>query len=153
MTASSETKIDSYILCPKAIRPCARIDYLVSPDYWQQIEALFHAAMERDRTERDAFLDQACVGDEVRREVESLIAQATARTNLLDRPAWALDEGLSAAISTHIPLTPGMQIGHTRLENGWALAEWVRNGRGKMVVSSAIRTWTSARRRANFRFS
>jgi hypothetical protein len=83
----------------------------VSPDLWQQIEALFHAAMERDRTERDAFLDQACVGDEVRREVESLIAQATARTNLLARPAWALDEGLSAAISTHIPLTPGMQIG------------------------------------------
>jgi serine/threonine protein kinase len=83
----------------------------VSPDLWPQIEALFHAAMEQDRAERDAFLDHACVGDEVRREVESLIAQATVRTNLLDRPAWALDESLSAAISTHIPLTPGMQIG------------------------------------------
>jgi hypothetical protein len=30
--------------------------------------------MERDRTERDAFLEQACIGDEVRREVEPLIA-------------------------------------------------------------------------------
>ena len=47
----------------------------MTPERWQQIERLFHATLEREPTQRTAFLAQACGGDEeLRREVESLIA-------------------------------------------------------------------------------
>jgi eukaryotic-like serine/threonine-protein kinase len=42
---------------------------------WPTIERLYHAAVERNATERHAFLTEACAGDEaLRREVESLLA-------------------------------------------------------------------------------
>jgi len=43
---------------------------------WSRVEAVYHAARERDVRERAAFLDAACEGDEdLRREVESLLGQ------------------------------------------------------------------------------
>ncbi|RPJ57137.1 MAG: hypothetical protein EHM23_21550, partial [Acidobacteria bacterium] len=42
---------------------------------WRQVEALFHAALEREPNERSAFLARECAGDEsMRLEVESLLA-------------------------------------------------------------------------------
>ncbi|MDT8341052.1 MAG: serine/threonine-protein kinase [Longimicrobiales bacterium] len=47
------------------------------PDRWARVEALFSGALERPAGERDAFLREACAGDEaLRREVESLLAAA-----------------------------------------------------------------------------
>jgi serine/threonine protein kinase/tetratricopeptide (TPR) repeat protein len=47
----------------------------MTPERWQQIEKLFQSAIERPTDEREAFLDQACAGDnQLRSEVESLIA-------------------------------------------------------------------------------
>lgn len=44
---------------------------------WQEIERLYHAARELDKTARAAFLAQACDGDDdLRREVERLLVQA-----------------------------------------------------------------------------
>jgi hypothetical protein len=61
------------------------------PERWRQIEGLYQAALERDITERAAFLDGACVGDEeLRREVESLLAaeaQAKESEDFLNQPA------------------------------------------------------------------
>jgi hypothetical protein len=38
----------------------------------RQVTSIFHSAIERDGTERHAFLDGACSGDKsLRREVES----------------------------------------------------------------------------------
>jgi serine/threonine protein kinase len=88
----------------------------VSSEQWQQIEALFHAALEREPGEREAFLAQACADDQLLREVEALLAQEPCRTNLLDRPAWAVAEGLTAWASTQTELPPGMQIGPYRIE-------------------------------------
>ena len=49
-----------------------------APDRRSRVEALYHAALERDAGERAAFLDAACGGDaDLRREVESLLAQPT----------------------------------------------------------------------------
>jgi hypothetical protein len=46
----------------------------MKPERWQQIDQVLEAALERDRNEWAAFLDQACAGDEeLRREVESLL--------------------------------------------------------------------------------
>jgi serine/threonine-protein kinase len=42
---------------------------------WQQIESLFQQALERDPTERNAWLREACHGDsDLQREVASLLA-------------------------------------------------------------------------------
>lgn len=46
----------------------------MTPDRRKQVEHLYHAALEYEESERAAFLQEACAGDEVlRREVESLL--------------------------------------------------------------------------------
>jgi serine/threonine protein kinase len=55
----------------------------MTPERFQQIEALYHAAREKNAKERAALLAEA--DPEVRREVESLLAQPGAE--FLDRPA------------------------------------------------------------------
>ena len=41
---------------------------------WQQLENVYHAALERDAEERVRFLDEACRDDEfLRKEVQSLL--------------------------------------------------------------------------------
>ena len=48
----------------------------MSSERWHQIEDLYHAALERDPGRRAGFLAEACRDDEeLRREVESLLAQ------------------------------------------------------------------------------
>jgi Tol biopolymer transport system component/predicted Ser/Thr protein kinase len=60
---------------------------------WRKIEEIYQSAAERKPEERDAFLAAACNGDaELRREVESLLAQDSHDTPL-DRPAWELASG------------------------------------------------------------
>ena len=60
---------------------------------WAQLENLYHAALERPADARSSYLDTACGGDaELRREVESLLAQDSASP--LDRPAWEQAGGL-----------------------------------------------------------
>jgi eukaryotic-like serine/threonine-protein kinase len=51
----------------------------MTPDRWAEVERLYHAALGRDVGERAVFLRDACAGDEeLRREVESLLAQSAA---------------------------------------------------------------------------
>ena len=60
-------------------------------DRWSRVEALYHAARERDAAERAAFLDAACKGDvDLRRDVESLLAQSTSGDGFLSEPAVAV---------------------------------------------------------------
>jgi eukaryotic-like serine/threonine-protein kinase len=47
----------------------------MTPERWRNVERIFQAALDREASERSAFLDDACAGDaELRREVESLLA-------------------------------------------------------------------------------
>ena len=60
----------------------------MASDRLTQIEQLFHSAMERKPSERAAFLEKACGGDEaLRREVESLLTHDADAARVLDRPA------------------------------------------------------------------
>ena len=55
---------------------------------WQQIERICHEALEREKSQRAAFLEEACGGDEtLRREVEQLLAQETKAEDFLEAPA------------------------------------------------------------------
>ena len=78
----------------------------MKPDPWQQIDALFHAVAERAPHERAAFLAETCDDEELRREVESLLAadsaaeeMATAKlpaqvaVEMLDKPLARITAG------------------------------------------------------------
>lgn len=58
---------------------------------WERIEAIFHAALPLEGGERDAYLDDACDGDDrLRREVESLLAAFRGREGFMEEPAFGL---------------------------------------------------------------
>src|SRR5215510_13228663 len=82
---------------------------------WQQIETLYHAALEHEPDARDAFLAQACEGDEeLRREVEELLRHDGAegsfmQDNALAVAAQALDP--NELSQTAPQLFPGQGIG------------------------------------------
>ncbi|HME00902.1 MAG TPA: protein kinase [Terriglobia bacterium] len=60
----------------------------MGPERYRQIGRLYHAALEREPGQRSAFLKEACVGDEdLRREVESLLAQDDGSDGFLEAPA------------------------------------------------------------------
>jgi serine/threonine protein kinase len=64
---------------------------------WRQIESLYNAALERDATERAAFLIEACAGnDELRREVESLLAVHEQAGGFMAAPALEIAAQLIA---------------------------------------------------------
>jgi serine/threonine protein kinase len=63
----------------------------VTPERWRQINELFHAALERDRSTREAFLREATRGDEeLLREVRSLLAKHFKSGEFLEQPAWGV---------------------------------------------------------------
>jgi serine/threonine protein kinase/tetratricopeptide (TPR) repeat protein len=87
---------------------------------WRQIEQLYHSAKERDPGQRRAYLTDACRGDEdLRREIESLLAQDTSREGVLDRPAADLlgdstvsqFAGATDRGSDHLEFAPGTVLG------------------------------------------
>ena len=88
---------------------------------WRQVEQLYHSAKERDPAQRHAFLAEVCRGDEeLRREIESLLAQDTSRECVLDRPAVELMGDSTAshlAEAAHLdpdrpdPFVPGALLG------------------------------------------
>ncbi len=57
----------------------------MTPERWQQVKELFNAALERDASQRAAFLHQACSGDlTLHQQVESLLALHESSDRLLD---------------------------------------------------------------------
>jgi len=63
----------------------------MTPERWQQVEALYHAARAQAPDARSTFLAAACAGDvELRREVESLLTQTRSADGFLSEPARAL---------------------------------------------------------------
>ena len=55
---------------------------------WEQVERIYHSALEREPSERAAFLQQACRGDEaLRGEVESLLVYHEKAEDFIEAPA------------------------------------------------------------------
>src|SRR5262245_60294320 len=66
----------------------------MTDERWQHVKALFQAAVERPAVERTAFLAAACRGnDDLRREVESLLASDASDSGALDRLPIAAGAG------------------------------------------------------------
>jgi serine/threonine protein kinase/Tol biopolymer transport system component len=63
----------------------------MNSERWQQVENLYHSALELGADERDDFLSVACAGDEaLRRDVLSLLASTGSADGFLSEPALSL---------------------------------------------------------------
>src|SRR5260370_38637648 len=102
----------------------------MKPERWQQIDQVLEAALERERNERAAFLDQACAGDEeLRREVESLLrAHEQAGSFIEELPPEADEEILQEHQSESLI---GKQLGSYRIE-----ALLGRGGSGRLYLAT-----------------
>jgi hypothetical protein len=80
----------------------------MTPERWQQVTAIFHAARVREGDSRDAFLARTCSADhELRREVEAMLKA--------DDEASQVDPIASTEILPQ--LSPGTALGHTKSRN------------------------------------
>jgi len=71
----------------------------MTPERWARIKEIFHSALERDESQREKYLKDACGPDaDLRREVEDLLRERTG-PNALTSPVRALD--LSGRTVTH----------------------------------------------------
>src|SRR6185503_18544697 len=62
----------------------------MTPERWQAVDRIYHAALARDVAARATFLADACAGDDaLRREVESLLAQPSRAARFMSTPAAA----------------------------------------------------------------
>jgi serine/threonine protein kinase/tetratricopeptide (TPR) repeat protein len=70
-------------------------------DRWKKLDNLLHAALERTPEERDAFLREACPGDEgLEREARSLLALEEKAGAFLEKPAMQLGVQLAVGEQT-----------------------------------------------------
>ena len=81
---------------------------------WQQLDRLLHSALERQRSERAAFLDEACAGDQtLHKQIEELLAAQDEAGNLIEQPA--IDVEARSVAKDHNPLSVGQTISHYRI--------------------------------------
>ncbi|HZP33504.1 MAG TPA: protein kinase [Candidatus Acidoferrales bacterium] len=72
----------------------------MNPEQWRQVKAVLAVALEKAPGERDSYLDQVCVEESVRTEVESLLAAHEDSDGFLEPPAVERE-----------PLPNGTQLG------------------------------------------
>ena len=95
----------------------------MKPEHWQKIEELYHSALERESSQRVAFLKEACAGEEsLFREVRSLLEHEEKLGTFMEHPAMdvvgealAKQKGPSTEVEkqTHGPL--GQTVSHYRV--------------------------------------
>src|SRR5258708_15360270 len=62
----------------------------MKPERWGRIESIFHKVLEAEESRRAAVLEESCAGDEdLRREVESLLAHHSEGGGFIETPAFA----------------------------------------------------------------
>ena len=93
----------------------------MKPERWSKIESIFHKALEADESRRGSVIEESCAGDEeLRREVESLLAHHSDSASFIEKPAFAVQVNTSSAR----PVTPaaaprpdlrGVAVGHYRI--------------------------------------
>jgi serine/threonine protein kinase/Tol biopolymer transport system component len=82
----------------------------MTPERWQQVKEIFNSAIAHRAEERSLFISRACSGDdELRSEVESLIASHEESGSFIDKPAFEAAASLLA--NEKAELKSGQTIG------------------------------------------
>lgn len=108
----------------------------MKPQNWQETKRLFHQGLELSASERQAFLERACNGDEeLRRSVESLLAAHYNAGDFIVEPALVEAGVVGQADGTRAALPEetsfaGRQIGHYRI-----VSELGRGGMGAVFLA------------------
>lgn len=88
----------------------------MTPERWKQVESLFHASLELPPSQRSAFLDEACAGDEeLRREVASLIASHEQAHTFIESPPNDVAAGMLADQQAQSVI--GRTLGHYKIQS------------------------------------
>jgi serine/threonine protein kinase/Flp pilus assembly protein TadD len=88
----------------------------MTPERWQQINELYHAAVELDANRQATFLNQACAGDAgLRDEVESLIASHDQARSFIAEPALKVAARVLA--EDQVTSLVGRRFSHYRIES------------------------------------
>jgi Tol biopolymer transport system component/tRNA A-37 threonylcarbamoyl transferase component Bud32 len=88
----------------------------MTPERWQRVEELYHAAYDRPSGERAAFLAEACREDQVlRRQVESLLNESS-HDGFLAAPTLGTAAELASSIRHTLPDMTGQSLGGYRLD-------------------------------------
>jgi eukaryotic-like serine/threonine-protein kinase len=78
----------------------------MDPERWKQVDNVLQSALDREPQEREAFLRQACAGDDaLEREVRSLLSHEQSAERFMDRPAME--------IAARVIANSGFPAGHT----------------------------------------
>ena len=86
----------------------------MKPERWQQLDRLFHSALQREPGERSALLDKECAGNAgLRREVEALLAAHAEAGSFIEKPAFDVEARSVAADQNE--LVVGQTIGHYQI--------------------------------------
>jgi serine/threonine protein kinase len=108
----------------------------VNTQRWERVQAVFHAALERNPEDLDAFLDRECAGDhDLREEVASLLKSY--RSGFLSPPVTTVDSLPTQHRADDVP-RPGEHVGQYVVER--------EIGRGGMGVVFLARDTTLGRR-------
>jgi len=90
----------------------------MKPERWQEVEELYHSALEHEEGRRPEFLREACAGDpELLRQVESLLAYEKPAEKFIEAPAMAMAAKALAqdqAYPLHEPAR-GESVSHYRI--------------------------------------
>jgi uncharacterized repeat protein (TIGR03803 family) len=96
---------------------------------WQRVEWLYHAALERKPARRTTFLEESCgLDQDLRREVEEMLALGERHESFLERPALEIALG-----------GDGMTTGQIRLAFEAALARKAGGSGGKFCLDPGAR--------------
>jgi serine/threonine protein kinase/TolB-like protein/Tfp pilus assembly protein PilF len=101
----------------------------MTPERWQRVKEIFDAALQIEPAKRSAFLSNACGGDDdLRNEVETLIASHEKDGSFIDAPAY--EAAAEQIVNNQAELKAGQTIGHYEV-----LSTLGRGGMGEVYLA------------------
>src|SRR5687768_8204386 len=88
---------------------------MTAGEQWQQVQELFHSALEREPRDRFVFLDEACGGNEaLRKEIAQLISAHETGDHFIDSPAYV---AAADVLADGQELSPGQALRHYQIRS------------------------------------